>query len=63
VFRASFRDEAGKSMYRRQALVAAGDAALALLFEMPQELPDHLRVEIADHQIVYLSMKIACRIE
>src|SRR5580658_1577497 len=39
-----------------QTLVAAGDAALSLLFDMPQEGAQQFRIDVGDEQLIYFLM-------
>ena len=52
ILRAAPPDEAGKRMNGRQPLIASGDRAATLLFEVPQEGPDQVGVDVGDKKFV-----------
>ena len=53
-----FSDEGGNSRHSGQPLISARDTTVPTFFDVPQELPQQLRMDIGDKKIVHLSVKI-----
>src|ERR1035441_2558255 len=56
IFGASFCDEAGERMDGRQTLIATGDAAFPLFFDVLQEGAQQVRIDVRDEQLVHFFM-------
>jgi hypothetical protein len=56
IFGASFCDEASESMDGRQTLIATGDAAFPLFFDVPQEGAQQARIDVRNEQLVHFLM-------
>ena len=50
-------------MYSGQSLIPASDTALPFFFDIAQELPQQLRMDIGDKKIVHLPMEAGGCIE
>src|ERR1039458_3113050 len=61
ILRAALADEPSQRMDSRQALIARGDRTAALLFEMSQEGPNYVGVDVGHKKLVSLLVQPAGR--
>src|SRR5260370_21660017 len=59
ILRTAFGDEGGKPMHSSESLISARDTALPFFFDIAQELPQQLCMDIGDKTIVHLPMQTA----